>query len=67
MVDVGAVVVEPDFFRPGPFPPWLAVEEQHIRLDALGVEDAGGQAQNGVQVAFLQQLAPHCFACAAFK
>ena len=42
-------------------------EEEDVGLDTLGVKDARGQAQEGVQVAFLQQLAPHRFAGAAFK
>ena len=35
------------------------LEEEHIGLDSLGVEDAGGQAQYGVQVALFHQVAAH--------
>ena len=45
----------------------LLVEEQHIRLDALGVEDAGRQSQQGVDVALVQQLATDRFAGTAFE
>ena len=45
----------------------LAVEEEDVGLDALGVEDAGGQAQEGVDVAALEQFAAHGFAGAAFE
>ena len=48
-------------------PRWFAIEEQHVRLHALGAEQAGGQPQNGVQVAWLQQLAVHGFRRAAFE
>ena len=67
VVDVGTVVVEPDLFCPGPFPTRLAVEEKDVGLNPLGIKDAGRQAQDGVQVAFLQQLAPHRLPRAAFK
>ena len=52
---VGAQVVDPDF--PGVALVRLATgEEEHIGLHALGVEDAGGQAQDGVQVALVHQV-----------
>ena len=49
VVDVGAIVVKPDLFSPRFLTGGVVVEEQHIGLDAVGVEDAGGQAQDGVQ------------------
>ena len=58
VVDVGAVIVVPDLFGPRVRAGFAVVEEDHIRLDAMGIEDAGGQAQDGVQVGVLQQLAP---------
>ena len=42
-------------------------EEQHIGLHTLGVEQAGGQAQQGVHIALVQQLLANGFARAAFK
>jgi hypothetical protein len=42
-------------------------EEQHVGLDALGVKDAGGQAQDGVQVALVHQVAADVGAHIAFK
>jgi len=32
----------------------LAVEEEDVGLDALGVEDAGGQSQQGVNVGLFE-------------
>lgn len=54
MVDVGAVVVDPDRFRPGLCPAWAAIEEQDVGLHPVGVEDAGGQAEDGVEVGGFQ-------------
>ena len=31
-------------------------EEQHIGFNALGIEDAGRQAKDGMQIAFLHQV-----------
>ena len=45
----------------------FAVEEEDVGFDALGVEDAGGQAQEGVDVAFLEEFAADGFARAAFE
>jgi len=42
---VGAEIVDPERAGPRRFGSRLAVEEEHVGLDALGVEDAGGQAQ----------------------
>jgi len=50
MVDVGTVVVNPDLLRPGIGGGFPIFEEEDVRLDAVGVEDAGGQAQDGVQL-----------------
>ena len=66
-MEVGAQVVNPEFLRPWLFLRGLAVEEQHVRLHALRVEDAGGQAQKRMHVRLLEQFAPDGFACAAFK
>jgi hypothetical protein len=63
---VGAHVVDPHFL--GVALVGLATgEEQHIGLDALGVEDAGGQAQDGVQVALVHQVAANVGADVAFE
>jgi len=35
----------------------LAVEEEHVGLHALSVEDAGGQTQKGVHVTLVQEFA----------
>jgi len=39
---VGAQVVDPELRCPWFLGCWLAVEEEDVGLDALGVEDAGG-------------------------
>ena len=54
-VPVGAQVVHPQVPSPGPLGPLPALEEQHVGLHALGVEDAGGQAQQGMHVAIVQE------------
>lgn len=36
---------------------WLPVEEQHVTLDAVGVEDAGRQSQKRVDIALVEELA----------
>ena len=42
-------------------------KKQHVGFDALGVEDAGGQPEDGVQAAFVHQVAAHVGAYAGFK
>ena len=45
---VGAEVVNPEFFGPGFFVGGgFAIEEEDVGFDSLGVEDAGGKAQEG--------------------
>ena len=53
---IGAQVIEPDLLGVALIA--LATgKEQHIGLDALGVENAGGQAENGVQITLVHQVA----------
>ena len=42
-------------------------KEQHVGFDALGVKDAGRQPQDGVQMAFVHQVATNIGALTAFK
>jgi hypothetical protein len=56
-VAVGAQVVDPHLLGPRLGGAGLALEEQDVGLDALGVEDARRQAQQRVHVALVQQLA----------
>ena len=53
---VGAHIIEGDFLGIAllRFP---AREEQHICLDALGIENTGGQAKNGMQITEVHQFA----------
>ena len=62
---VGAQVVDPQVARPRRLAGWPAVEEQHVGLDPLGVEHAGGQPQQGVRVALVEQPAADGLAGAA--
>jgi len=64
---IGPEVIDPESLRPGSFAGGLAVEEEDVGLDALGVEDAGGQAQKGVNVAFVEELAANGFASTALE
>ena len=59
VVDVRAVVEDPKLLGPRLLTGGLGVEKQDVCLDALGVEDAGGEPQQGVNVRLLQQLPPH--------
>lgn len=43
-MDIGAVVVDPNLFGPGVFTGGLAVEEEDIGFDSIGIEDASGEA-----------------------
>ena len=64
---VGTHVIDPDAVRAagGRFAHFF--KEQHIGLDTLRVKDAGGQAQNGVQAAFVHEHAANVRAYAGFK
>ena len=45
VLDIGAVVIEPNFLC------WLPLgEEQHVCLDTLRIEDACRQAKNGMKI-----------------
>jgi hypothetical protein len=62
VVDVGAVVEHPEPLGPRLLLCGLGVEEEDVGFHALGVEDAGGQAQERVDVALFEELAPDDFA-----
>ena len=66
-VNVGAEIVNPDIlclpFRAG----GALIEEKHVCLDAGLVEDAGGQAENGMQIGGFQKLSADGLPRAAFK
>jgi len=51
---VGAQVVNPELLGPRFFGGRFAIEEKDIRLYSLGVEDAGRQTQQGVDVGLLE-------------
>lgn len=58
---IGAQVVEPDFLGVA-FVALAPCEEQHIGLDALGVENAGRKAENGMQSTLVHQVTADLFA-----
>ena len=64
---VCAQIVNPELLCPRLFLGGLAVEEKDVGLHALGVENAGGQAQQCVDIGLLEQFAADGFAGAAFK
>ena len=64
---VGAEVVDPQLLGPRFFLSRFVLEEQHVGFDALGVEDAGGQSQQRVAVALLQQVRAYGLSGSAFE
>jgi len=66
-VHVGAEVVDPKLLGPRGFGGGLAVEEQDVGLDALSIEDAGRQAQERMNVAFVQERAADDLPCPALE
>ncbi len=62
VLDAGAVVVVPHGVGRA-----SALEEEHIGLDALGVEDARGEAQDGVQIVVRKQFLANRFARTGFE
>ena len=64
---VGAQIVNPQVLCPGRFAGGLPVEEQHVGLDALGIEDSRGQAQQGVHVTTCQQTLADGFPSTPFE
>lgn len=58
VVDVGPVVVVPDLLGRGTFARRPVVKKEDVRFHSLGVENAGGQTEDGVQFRGLHQLLP---------
>jgi hypothetical protein len=65
-VEVGAEVVDPEGPGSGGGAGGFAVEEEDVGLDAVGVEDAGGETEQGVDVALVEEFAADGLAGAAF-
>lgn len=53
---IGTQIVEPDLLGIAFVAPTTG-EEQHIGFDPLGVENTGGQTENGVQITLVHQVA----------
>src|ERR1017187_2066667 len=64
---VGAQIVDPKRSGPGRFAGRLTVEKEHVGLDALSVKNAGGQPQQGVDIAIVQEAFADGFAGPALK
>ena len=64
---VGSEVVDPERFGPGVFLGGFRVQEQDVGFDASRVEDAGGESQQGVDVAGFQQVATDGFSGTSFE
>ena len=60
-------IIDPELLCPGCFRGRLFVEEKDICLYSLGIEKTGRQSQECMHIAFMEELAPDCLACAAFK
>ena len=55
---VCAAVIDPQLLRPGFLAGGLAIEEKHVCLYSLRVENAGWQAQQGMNVALVRKAVP---------
>ena len=67
VVDIRPVVVIPNFLGRRFLASGTVVEEEHICLHPLGIEDARGQAKDGVQLGGFEELLSNNFPCPAFK
>ena len=59
--------VDPERGGPRGFAGGFAVEEEDVGFDSLGVEEAGGKAEERVDVAALEEFAANGFAGSAFE
>ena len=66
-VQIGPQIVEPDFLGLPLRTGGALIKEDYICLDAGLVEDSGGQSENGVEVAGLQQFLPDSLPGSALK
>ena len=64
---LGTQVVDPQLLGPGLLGALAAAEEQHVGLHTLGVEDAGGQAQQRVDLPVMQEPAADRLARSSFE
>jgi len=60
-------IVDPELIRPGSFAGRLFIKEEHIGLHSLGVEDSGGQPEQSMDVAPLEELAADGLASSSFE
>src|SRR3990172_1417537 len=67
MMNIGAVIIEPDLFCPWVFTRGSCIKEKHICLYSLGVKYPCWKAQYSMQVGCLQQFLSYGFTCTTFK
>src|SRR5262249_49744075 len=58
---VRSEIVDPYVPGPGLVAPWHSVKEEHICLDTLSIENAGGQAEQCVDITRLEQVLTNLF------
>jgi len=64
---VGSQIIDSYFVGPRFGTALLLIEEDHVSLHAWRIPDAGGQAQQGVDAAFLKEVPSHLLARAALE
>ena len=63
-MNVGAVVVDPEFAGLGFFGGGFFIKKEYVGFDSRAVPDAGGEAEEGVEVEALEQALADAFASA---
>ena len=66
-VHVRAEIINPEFFGPRLFTGRFSVEEKHISLYPLRVENAGWKSEKRVYIAFVEEFLPDRFTGTTFK
>ena len=66
-VHVSAEVVYPELVCPGLFTGRLAVKEEDVSFNTLGVEYPRGKPQEGVDITLMEQSSSDCLPCTAFE
>src|SRR4030067_1312479 len=67
MMDISAVIIDPDLLCPSVFARGFCVKEKHICLYSLGVKYPCREAQNSMQFHCLYQLLSYGLTCTPFK
>src|SRR4030067_2705932 len=67
MMDISAVIIDPDLLCPWVFTRWSCIKEKHICLYPLGVKYPCREAQDSMQFHCLHQLLSYGLTCTPFK